>query len=324
MIYQPQPFFNVYAALGQGVLAALARLAADYVTGQGKPWAYYLGYGFGGSALATGIPGANAILYVVGTGALKLFFEQSPGAADVRIFLDGVESAELQLNGAVVDVIEYALSIPNDGVEHAIMLLNLGTPGSVPDPTDWLSILAIEAANSIQLEPKEFLPMPVVLISATIKDAKTTSNARVKNTQSVAVFVDQGTQTIADLTEWHDKYLLYVDGVTDGLIIGSEMTFFPALPSGMKSAPVAGSDVQEGGLLSFSLTGSQYKDSIRVPAWKQSLFGADGQSIANSGATALLTGLLLGTASAPADFAATDRNAIAYLAFLAGRKSFRK
>jgi hypothetical protein len=321
MIYEPQPFFNVQAAVTASFINALARAAVDYVRGQGQPWAYYLGYGFGGAALATGIPGAQAILYAIGSGTVKIFFETSPGAATAKIYLDGIEQGDLDLDDEIIDLVEYVINLPNDGQYHDISILNLGSI-SVDDPTDFLSILAIETVDA-SLASKETVGVATAVISATIKDAKLTSNGRVKNTQSAPMYLDITGMTIAEIIGYHDAYVAAVDDTTDGVVIGSAVTLNPALPGGIKTDPVAGSDVQEGGLLSFLLT-TGYSESIRIPAFKQSLFGADGQSIANEGVVAALTDLLLGEVADPLDHSASDRNGIAFASFVSGKKSFRK
>lgn len=322
MIYEPQPFFNVQASLISAFINALARLAADYIRGQGQPWAYYLGYGFGGAALATGIPGAQAILYAIGAGTVRVFFEKSPGAAEAQIFLDGVSQGNLNLNDEIISVVDYIINIPNDGQYHSLSILNLGS--LIPtDATDWLSILAVETSGST-LSEREQIVAAVAIISLTIQDAKTIGTARVKNKQSVAGYVPLGANTLADLTAWHDAFADAVDAITEGKIVGSSITIKPDLPAGLKATAVAGSDVQEGGNFAYSKVGSAYAEAIRVPAILQSLIGADGQNIANAGNVALFSGLLLGTAPAPADFAASDENGINLEAFLAGKKSFRK
>jgi len=165
--------------------------------------------------------------------------------------------------------------------------------------------------------------MAVVLHSLTIQDAKLTSTGRVKNRQNVAVYVPLGSQTIADLTAWNAAYAEAVDNVTEGEIVATNITLFPDLPGGIKSSPVAGSDVQEGGLITFDLTGSDYTDAVRIPAYLQSLFAADGQSIPDSGATNALVDLLLGV-DGVIDTAASNRFEVVYLGYSTGKKSFRK
>ncbi len=163
---------------------------------------------------------------------------------------------------------------------------------------------------------------PVVLFSFTIRDAKTIGTARVKNKQTVGVYVPSTGLAMSDIDSLHDALATAIDGVTDGVVEGSAVTLYPDLPSGLKPTPVAGSDVQEGGLLTLSVTGSNYSEGVRIPAYKSSLQGADGQSIANSGATATLVTLLTGGGT-PA-IAASDKFGNDLVAYIAGKKSFRK
>lgn len=165
--------------------------------------------------------------------------------------------------------------------------------------------------------------MAVVLHGLTIQDAKLTATGRVRNKQNIAVYVPLGTQTIADITAWNAAFAEAVDNVTEGEIVGATVTLFPDLPGGIKSSPVAGSDVQEGGLITFDLTGSDYTDAVRVPAFLQSLFAADGQTIPDSGATNALVDLLLGV-DGVIDTAASNRFEVEYQGFNTGKKSFRK
>lgn len=321
VIYEPQLLFNVQAALTQSFISAIGRLAADYVRGQNQPWQYYLGYGFGGAALATGIPGANAILYVIGSGTLRIAFEKSPGAAEARIFLDGVAEGDLDLSDEAIAVFDYFVNIPNDGQYHSVSVLNLGTI-ELEGATDWLSILAIEATTAA-FAPKEATPMAVFVISATIQDAKTTGSARVRNRQSAPVYLPQGALTLAQVNTWHDAYITALDGLTGGTILSSSIILTPTLPAGLKGTPEAGSDVQEGGLFSFDL-GNGYSEGIRVPGLKAALFGADGQSIPVTGVTAVEDWIALLTGVTIAGQAASDRNGIAFTDLITAKKSFRK
>jgi len=165
--------------------------------------------------------------------------------------------------------------------------------------------------------------MAVVLHSLTLQDAKLTATGRVRNKQNVAVYVPLGSQTIADLTAWSDAFQEAVDNVTEAEIVGVNITLFPDLAAGLKGAPVAGSDVQEGGLITFDLTDSDYTDAVRIPAFLQSLFAADGQTIPDSGATNALVDLLIGV-DGVIDTAASNRFEVVYFGFNTGKKSFRK
>lgn len=318
MIYAPSPEFFVLQALTAGIVAALTRAAADYLTQSGQSWAYYIGYGIGGAALATGIPGANMIIATIGTGELKLFFEKSPGAGDVKIFLDGVEAATLNLTDAALDVFQYSISIPDDSSPHQVSVLNLGG-----GTANWLSILQIQTTG-ITIQEQEQPQMANFIISATIQDSAATGTARVRNTQGTSIFVPQASLTLADITAYHDAYLTALDAVTDGKIIGSSITLTPDLPSGLKSSAVANSDVQEGGLLGWSVDNTQYKDSFRVPAFLTAAFSGKSIDLANTYVVALKNLLLGVTQVNSKSIVASDKDSNEYNALITGAKSFRK
>lgn len=165
--------------------------------------------------------------------------------------------------------------------------------------------------------------MPIATMSVTIQDDKGLSTARVRNVQTFAVNIDYATMTLVDLNAWFMMFADRVDDLTDGVIIGGNINLQPTLPVTLKTVPVANSDVQEGALLSYALVDSTYVESLRVPAFKQSLFGADGQSVPSGAEVGALSILLRGEA-ATAEFPAVNRYGIALSNYRSGRKSFRK
>lgn len=165
--------------------------------------------------------------------------------------------------------------------------------------------------------------MATVLHSFTIKDAKSKGGGRLRNTQSVAWRHTLGAATLAQLTAYNLAAQAVLDDVTEGQIMAATITVENALLVGRKLAPLADSDVQEGGALAFNLTGMPFTDSVRIPAYLQSLVGLDGRTIDDVGATGLMVAFLLNGDPAAA-FAATNQYGIPYLSFNSGGKSFRK
>jgi len=86
---------------------------------------------------------------------------------------------------------------------------------------------------------------------------------------SAYVLVDP-TASFADIQTQLNAWLADLDACTDGQIIGSEMEVLSALPSGLKSAAVAGSRVEQTGLLAFSATGDTHQWSEAIPALSNS------------------------------------------------------
>lgn len=76
------------------------------------------------------------------------------------------------------------------------------------------------------------------------------------------------TVTVADLTTVAGEYLALLDAIIDGQITDAKFIITPAAGAfaGLKSAPVAGSNVESTGLFNFSQTGSKYKFGIDVPS----------------------------------------------------------
>jgi len=76
------------------------------------------------------------------------------------------------------------------------------------------------------------------------------------------------TVTVADLTTLAGEYMTLLDAIIDGQITGATYHIVPAAGAftGLKSAPVAGSNVESTGLFNFSQTGIKYKFGIDVPS----------------------------------------------------------
>src|ERR1035437_3178640 len=62
------------------------------------------------------------------------------------------------------------------------------------------------------------------------------------------------TTILAQLTAW----LADLDACTDGQIIGAELEVLPALPGGLKGAPVALSRVEQTGMIAFTAAGGAH------------------------------------------------------------------
>lgn len=264
VIYEPQPYFNVQLAAQASFFNALARAATDYIIGEGKPWAYYLGYGIGGAALATGIQGAQATLYVIGAGTVKLFFEKAPGAAIAGVFLDGVAEANLNLDDEILDILEYTFNIPDDGLKHAIMVQNLGTdPESANNPDNWLSILGIEPVVEVNLEERLEV-MAYVTLAFRLRDSEQDSPDA-----TLPIYVPTGF-TLAQLQTYADAIAPEIDATTGSQIVEINVTVPLTIVAGLKAVPDAAALNERGGLITFDTSGPR-ADSVRIPAILTSL-----------------------------------------------------
>lgn len=282
MLYAPDPkLFKIKDALEQVVRKVTTRVAGDYIRQQGQPWEFYVGYGLGTAALATGIPNATLALYVAANAVdagVRLFFETSPGAAQVRILLDGVEQSTVDLNAAV-GVLDLLINIPNDGISHQVTMASLGTADGVSDPTDWFSLLQIESTDA---QIKEFITMPYDTIVFRLKDAETDTREA-----SFPVNIPTG-ETLANIQTYVDAIAPEIDALTESQIMSVNVTLNLTLPGGLKATPATQAYNERGGLITFDTTGPR-ADSVRIPAMSRTIMPGNEFSLANAAVAALIT-----------------------------------
>lgn len=104
---------------------------------------------------------------------------------------------------------------------------------------------------------------------------------------SVYALVDPTTSFTTILTQFN-TWLADLDACTDGQIIGSELEVLPALPGGLKAAPVAGSRVEQTGVLAFTAAGDTHQWATAIPAL-------------SNGPTVISGGKIVVTPGAPAE-----------------------
>src|ERR1035437_10332106 len=98
-----------------------------------------------------------------------------------------------------------------------------------------------------------------IRLEATILD-----EMNVKAETSVYALVDP-TAAFSDVISTLNTWLADLDACTDGQIIGVELEVLPALPGGLKGAPVSGSRVAQTGLLNFTASGVAHCCVITFP-----------------------------------------------------------
>ena len=104
-------------------------------------------------------------------------------------------------------------------------------------------------------------------------------------------------QTIATLITSMQGFGVSVDTITDGQLTKIRVCLLVALPSGIKTAPVAGSDNEKTGLATWNVLGSVNKYGVDTPAIPNSLLSGN-QVITGSGAyAAFITALQTITAN---------------------------
>lgn len=154
------------------------------------------------------------------------------------------------------------------------------------------------------------------VISTQIEDSRT----EVTSYDQPVEFAD--TATVAALINAAQGFGVSVDTITDGQITKIRVCLTVPLPSGIKTAPVAGSDNEKTGLATWLATGTVNKYGVDTPAIPNSLLSGN-QIITGSGAYQAFIAFLQSTTF----FTFTDRygNALASVAraFLTFRKHRR-
>ena len=317
LIYEPEPVFNVRENVELGIIGASTLAAIDFVAGAGKPWAYYLGTGLGTMALATGIPGAAATLYVVGDSVDFVLFN-SPDGSDVRIFLNGVAHSTFD-SYAAATAWEWVTGIGLvPGQLNRLDIVNYG-PSPDPDASGiaWLGIGQARVNFTTDGYIQGATPMSTFNCSYSVTDSDGDS-------RSMVVPVPRGALTLAEITGFMEAQAALIDPILDGAITEMRVEIKVPVPGGLKASPNANAEVQKGGLFTFALDGSDYSYSIRVPALLPSLFSGKEVNTADTDVTAFVNSIIAGldvagtqvTPSNPFEF---DINALK-----TAKKTFRK
>jgi len=158
----------------------------------------------------------------------------------------------------------------------------------------------------------------IVRMEATIVDA-----LDIQAETSVYALIDP-TASFDTILAQFNAWLADLDACTDGQVIDAELEVLPALPGGLKTAPVAGSRVEQTGMLSFNSTGDTHKWATAIPALSNSgTVVSAGKIVITSGAPAqVLAALLAGGGTAA--LAWTNATSQAIASFASALISFRR
>lgn len=138
-----------------------------------------------------------------------------------------------------------------------------------------------------------------------------------RNAATLYGIIDDAT-TLAQIQTVCNAVTPKIAAVVDGATTKVSMTMHFAVVGG-NASPVAESNNNEAGNLTFSVNGIKYPFTLNIPNYKDSL-AIQGQ-IANTGATATLTAYLVGGPYTGLQF--TDKYLNPLEGFLRGRSTFR-
>ena len=158
----------------------------------------------------------------------------------------------------------------------------------------------------------------IVRMEATIVDA-----LDIQAETSVYALVDPAA-SFSDILSLQNTWLADLDACSDGQIISSELEVLPALPGGLKIAPVSTSRVEQTGMLSFNSTGDTHKWATAIPALSDgATVVSGGKIVITPGAPAqVLAALLAGGGTAA--LAWTNATSQAISSFAGALISFRR
>jgi hypothetical protein len=161
----PQEVYNLVEFLSGPVQQAAVYAASDFIAGENRPWAYYLGVvtglAVGTVGAATGIPGAAAIAYVAGD-VFKTAILKSPEGGIVDVFLNGVAHSSIDAYAASSVWEGLEIPLPGAGSRVNVQIRNRANEGR-----SWMGIGGVDVVGG------RAEPVPgVSTVTFTIKDAK--------------------------------------------------------------------------------------------------------------------------------------------------------
>lgn len=159
--------------------------------------------------------------------------------------------------------------------------------------------------------------MAVFKCSYVFQDADGTRHSEI-------VHVPRGVLTLAQITGFMEAQALLIDAVTDAVIVGMEIGVGVTLPVALKDVATAGSECEKGGLFGFVANGTDYKHSVRIPAFKPGLFVANAINQGGAGVQDFIDSMVNGLAAGGATSQPSNPFEADLTGFSYGRKSFRK
>lgn len=141
---------------------------------------------------------------------------------------------------------------------------------------------------------------------------------------SVEIKVPAGAETLAHLTEFGQEMAALIDGCVDAKITEIRLVSTIALPVGLKPNPVPNCEVQKGALFLFNATGSEYKHSIRFPAWTPSKFTGKEVNQVAVNVPELIAGLLTGVDCSGTVLSPSDKHENDLVSLVSAKKSHRR
>jgi len=269
MIYQPRLSFNLYAVLGEALVQVIELALVDFISQANKPWAYYLGAYAGYAVAATGIPGAAAELYVIGS-AIDVALLHSQDGSDVKLYLDGVLAATVDTYTPDAVGTFQTATVVLSGLYQRLTIVNApSTNGDKTSSVNWLAIGAGQVYDGA-VQRTDIVSQNTLVFRLT--DAETPSKAN-----SFPVGLPTG-MTLAQIQTYANGLAPLLDAATDSVIANAhvEVSLDAAFGGAtLKSTANSGALNERGGLLSGQTTGVR-RESLWIPAVNRAAAPGDG------------------------------------------------
>lgn len=316
IIYEPAPkWFSLRDSLTAGLKQAVTLGAIDFVAQSLKPWAYYAGVLGGNAAVATGIPGAAATIYVVGD-LLDYYVFKSEDSSDLRVFLNGVQISSIETY-AVSQIWEAAQQINlQSGYVNRVDFVNYGVGATNAGSIPWMALADITVSGGEEILLRSNTLMPNTL-AVRISDSETDTRLA-----TVPVYLPTGL-TLAEIQAYSDLVVAEIDDITGGKVEAVEVTLSLDLPGAIKGAAEAGVLNERGGLIPFTTSGPR-GDSVRIPAIKTTIMPGDSFAATQADVAALITRLTTSTDISGTGVQPQTANGFNWLVASDGKKSFRR
>lgn len=159
--------------------------------------------------------------------------------------------------------------------------------------------------------------MALTLVSFTIRDAD-------GDKDTVAIYIPTGSLDIADFQGFVNTVAPLVDNISDGVVESAHITVGASLPGGLATDPVAGCEVEKGGLFQLAANGTNYTHSVRVPALTPSKFSGDAINLVDGDIAAFTAILTNGTTPNASLVSPSNKYEMDLTSVKSGVKSFRK
>lgn len=277
IIYQPDfALINLRESLLTGVLDAATLGAIDFVAQQNRPWAYYAGAAVGGTAAATGIPGASFTVYAVAE-TLDILVFKSPEGSNIDVFIDGVATGQITtyLANAAWESVIVDLG---QRKQARIDLVNAGVSAGNTSGIAWMGI------GPLTLQSSDRLISGVNTVATKINFLLQDGEASTRFA-SFPVYVQDGLAT-ATLQALVDRWIPLIEAVSGSVVNGVEVVLNMSVAARTRTVPVNNIVNERGALITFSTSGPR-AESVRIPAILPAIMPGDEFSIADVNVVAI-------------------------------------